>query len=200
MPLVKFGVVVHQSTTRSSEKKIRHQIHQNKLSRAPPQQSMLMFGRALLAFCIFAVANADDDAEAYVQANIASMNDASSGFDVIVVCTSTKTQAQYWENRLIATKGGSIAPNDAIIVGVDEDWSGKAGNGMGTLYAFVKAAAELKRRSGMDLAAKLAAGEVSVAIYHTAGKGTRLAPIHLAENSNKPGNFAIHDLLGKLMS
>jgi len=27
----------------------------------------------------------------------------------------------------------------------------------------------------------------SVAIYHTAGKGTRLAPLPGAENNNKPG-------------
>jgi hypothetical protein len=29
----------------------------------------------------------------------------------------------------------------------------------------------------------------AVAIYHTAGKGTRLAPLPGAENNNKPGRF-----------
>jgi hypothetical protein len=30
-------------------------------------------------------------------------------------------------------------------------------------------------------------GEISIALYHTAGKGTRLAPLPGAENNNKPG-------------
>jgi hypothetical protein len=122
-----------------------------------------------------------------MEANIDTMNNAgSAGFDVIIICTSTTSQAQYWQDRLDATKGVT-SPSDAIIIGVDEDWNGKAGNGMGTLYAFVKASQQAATEHGIDLQEKLAAGEISVAIYHTAGKGTRLAPIHLAENSNKPG-------------
>ena len=36
---------------------------------------------------------------------------------------------------------------------------------------------------------------MSVAIYHTAGKGTRLAPLPGAENNNKPGLLcALHEL------
>jgi len=65
---------------------------------------------------------------------------------------------------------------------VHEDWNGGAGNGLGTLYAFQKAAA----KAGKDLVAEMKAGK-SVAIYHTAGKGTRLAPLPGAENNNKPG-------------
>jgi hypothetical protein len=30
-------------------------------------------------------------------------------------------------------------------------------------------------------------GKVSAALYHTAGKGTRLAPLPASENNNKPG-------------
>jgi hypothetical protein len=39
----------------------------------------------------------------------------------------------------------------------------------------------------MDLDSQLRAGRVSVGLYHTAGKGTRLAPLPGAENNNKPG-------------
>ena len=39
----------------------------------------------------------------------------------------------------------------------------------------------------MDLRAGLASGEMSCALYHTAGKGTRLAPLPGSENNNKPG-------------
>ena len=40
--------------------------------------------------------------------------------------------------------------------------------------------------TGVDLAAAMKDG-AAVALYHTAGKGTRLAPLPGAENNNKPG-------------
>ena len=43
------------------------------------------------------------------------------------------------------------------------------------------------QRYGMDLDGLLRAGKISVGLYHTAGKGTRLAPLPGAENNNKPG-------------
>ncbi|KAF0705226.1 hypothetical protein As57867_007073, partial [Aphanomyces stellatus] len=63
------------------------------------------------------------------------------------------------------------------------------GNGLGTLYAYTKAVAEGKAIYGpeFDLTEKLKAGAISVALYHTAGKGTRLAPLPGSENNNKPG-------------
>ena len=30
-------------------------------------------------------------------------------------------------------------------------------------------------------------GEISAALFHTAGKGTRMAPLPASENNNKPG-------------
>ena len=39
----------------------------------------------------------------------------------------------------------------------------------------------------MDIDAQLKAGSISVGLYHTAGKGTRMAPLPGAENNNKPG-------------
>lgn len=39
----------------------------------------------------------------------------------------------------------------------------------------------------MDISTRVTAGELSVGLYHTAGKGTRLAPLPGAENNNKPG-------------
>lgn len=43
------------------------------------------------------------------------------------------------------------------------------------------------KQFGMDLSAELGQGKVSIGLYHTAGKGTRLAPLPGAENNNKPG-------------
>jgi hypothetical protein len=39
----------------------------------------------------------------------------------------------------------------------------------------------------MDILSDLVAGKISIGLYHTAGKGTRLAPLPGAENNNKPG-------------
>ena len=39
----------------------------------------------------------------------------------------------------------------------------------------------------MDIDADLRAGKISIGLYHTAGKGTRLAPLPGAENNNNPG-------------
>ena len=73
---------------------------------------------------------------------------------------------------------------------MSEDWAqGGAGNGLGTLYAFEKACrlATDKFGADYDLKGLLGGGEVSVGLYHTAGKGTRLAPLPASENNNKPG-------------
>ena len=39
----------------------------------------------------------------------------------------------------------------------------------------------------IDILAELTNGKLSVGLYHTAGKGTRLAPLPGSENNNKPG-------------
>ena len=112
--------------------------------------------------------------------------DGSLGFDVVVVCTSNAAQEGYWQERLEATRG-QAAKKDAVIVAVHEDWGADgAGNGLGTLYAYTKARAKAMTDSGSDLDAVLRSGG-TVGIYHTAGKGTRLAPLPGAENNNKPG-------------
>lgn len=80
----------------------------------------------------------------------------------------------------MATRG-SVAPENATIITVDEDWDGGAGNFLGTLYAWKKAC-----QKDASLKEKLKNG-ASMALFHTAGKGTRLAPLPAAENNNKPG-------------
>ncbi|KAJ1455983.1 hypothetical protein M885DRAFT_518888 [Pelagophyceae sp. CCMP2097] len=112
------------------------------------------------------------------------------GFDVVIVCTGTEFQATFWQERLEAG-GGLILPTDCVVLCVHEDWDGGAGNGLGTLYAWQKACAlyaskGLERFAG-GLSAALERGDISAALYHTAGKGTRLAPLPGAENNNKPG-------------
>ncbi len=124
--------------------------------------------------------------EAVRSSNIDLINQADTGYDVVIVCTGNEKQAEYWQQRL-ETVRGVVVPTGTTIVAVDEDWEGGAGNGLGTLYAYVKACAVAKEKHGIDISASLAAGTHSVSLYHTAGKGTRLAPLPAAENNNKPG-------------
>ena len=67
-----------------------------------------------------------------------------------------------------------------------EDWLGDgAGNGLGTLYAYTKARKKAQNEFSIDLDERLRGGW-SVGMFHTAGKGTRLAPLPGSENNNKP--------------
>jgi len=107
-----------------------------------------------------------------------------SGFDYLIVCCSNLAAENYWQQRLEGTVL-EVTGTKAAVLCVHEDWNGGAGNGLGTLYAFQKACAKGKE-VGLDVAAAMEAG-ASVALYHTAGKGTRMAPLPGAENNNKPG-------------
>ena len=76
------------------------------------------------------------------------------------------------------------ALKDCTVVVVYEDWEGGAGNGLGTLYAYQKAC-----KKNPAVATMLAEGK-SVTLFHTAGKGTRLARpalvLYTDRNSTEP--------------
>ncbi len=108
---------------------------------------------------------------------------SDSGMDVIIVSTTSEDQEEYWQSRLEAGRG-QVCRSSALILAVNEDWPGGAGNGLGTLYAIAKASLKAKR-AGRDLLKELSAG-ATVGLYHTAGKGTRLAPLPGSEGNNKP--------------
>ena len=118
--------------------------------------------------------------------SIKEMNNSENGFDAVIVCCSTEHQATYWGERLMQTRG-SACKKDALVYAVCEDWAKDgAGNGLGTLYAYSKGKQQAQTKDGKDLDQILKDGG-SVGLYHTAGKGTRLAPLPGAENNNKPG-------------
>lgn len=54
------------------------------------------------------------------------------------------------------------------------------------MYAYENAV-RLATEKGLNIDGDLKEGKISVGLYHTAGKGTRLAPLPGAENNNKPG-------------
>lgn len=105
-------------------------------------------------------------------------------FDVTVICTTDDHQASYWMEVL---ESGLLKGKK--VLAVSEDWgSGGAGNGLGTLYAWKKACLLSDGKyPGFNLQQELSSGNVSAALYHTAGKGTRMAPLPASENNNKPG-------------
>ncbi|MCP4608412.1 MAG: hypothetical protein GY845_06845, partial [Planctomycetes bacterium] len=114
------------------------------------------------------------------QENIRDMYTAvedGRGFDVIIVVSSNKDQAKFWQKRLEATKG-SVIGRGAEVISVEEDWLGGAGQLLGTLYAWNKA------ETAQRLMRILESGR-NIAMYHTAGKGTRMAPLPAAEANNK---------------
>ena len=106
-----------------------------------------------------------------------------SSMDVIIIVAGDAEQEYYWFDRL-ATSGNQIVRDSTKIIVVHEDWPGGAGNGLGTLYAFQKAC-DKAASQGMDLVSLLDQG-AAVAMYHTAGRGMRLAPLPGAEQNNKP--------------
>jgi hypothetical protein len=66
-------------------------------------------------------------ADAMMRRNIEVMTKLES-FDVIILCCGTSLMANYWQNRLEKGKGSVLATN-SIVLAVEEDWVGGAGNG-----------------------------------------------------------------------
>jgi len=148
----------------------------------------------------------NDETTAALEAAIAAMTSSTGEnvFDVTIICTTDDFQSEYWTERLSEgiCKSSSSAEDSPekkkaktedsntfpIALAVSEDWAaGGAGNGLGTLYAFQKACRVAKAKYDIDLLELLTAKKVSAAIFHTAGKGTRMAPLPASENNNKPG-------------
>jgi len=107
------------------------------------------------------------------------------GMDVIIVSTSNRQQELFWQNRL-EKRIGNLLKKGTIAVAIEEDWPGGAGNSLGTLYTYLKGRQKIKELHGFDIQEIQQEG-ASIAIYHTAGQGTRLSPLTASEYNNKPG-------------
>ena len=117
-------------------------------------------------------------------ANLARMTQLDS-YDYVIVCTGDAKQAEYWQGRL-SRMDGQVFRGSKVLAVDESAWNGGAGNGFGTLFAFENACKKCQELYGEDLATRLREG-ASVSLYHTAGKGTRLAPLPGSEVNNKPG-------------
>lgn len=103
--------------------------------------------------------------------------------DVIIISTTSKLQEAYWEQHL-QSQIRLLINSGAYVIVVEENWSGGAGNGLGTLYAFIKAKEKALRVYDVDLSNLLDQG-ASIAIYHTSGKGKRLYPLTASARGDK---------------
>lgn len=99
----------------------------------------------------------------------------SAGFDVLIIVVSTKEQEEFWSERLRKVKD-QIAGRKSRIYCVVESW--EAGQLLGTLNAWM----EVCRKEDLD---SLVSSGGKVAIYHTAGRGKRIAPLSASEGNNK---------------
>ena len=126
---------------------------------------------------------------------VTAMTLPENRFDVTIICTTDDHQAEFWMSKLSISKDeGSQFP---MAIAVSEDWNNAsgAGNGLGTLYAWQKAVKYAQETFSVDLKTLLEQGKISAALFHTAGKGTRMAPLPASENNNKPGVVRNHQML-----
>ena len=134
-----------------------------------------------------------EDKNERFEASVAAMSLPECRYDVTIICTTDDHQAEFWMSKLKRTTASSSSSDESggggIVIAVSEDWTNPsgAGNGLGTLYAWQKACKYAKDKLGQDIQSQLSDGKISAALYHTAGKGTRLAPLPASENNNKPG-------------
>lgn len=132
----------------------------------------------------------DSTSAARFEEAVTAMTLPENRFDVTIICTTDDHQAEFWMTKLKHSIGGGSG-TFPLVVAVSEDWTNPsgAGNGLGTLYAWKKACEYVKNNNSddLDLDGMLQEGKISAALYHTAGKGTRLAPLPASENNNKPG-------------
>lgn len=125
-----------------------------------------------------------DDKDTRFDAAVTAMTKPENRFDVTIICTTDDYQAEFWMSKLSVGADAKFP----MVLAVSEDWGGSgAGNGLGTLYAWQKACNYAKDKYDEDLEDLLAKDTISAALYHTAGKGTRMAPLPASENNNKPG-------------
>lgn len=103
--------------------------------------------------------------------------------DILIVSTGTAAQETYWQDQLARLRG-TLIPDTMLAVAVHEDWAGGAGNGLGTLYAYLKGRDKVRQLYSKDIQEEQKNGG-AVAIYHTAGQGKRLAPLTASEYFNK---------------
>lgn len=133
------------------------------------------------------------------------------GPDVVIVVSSTDDLADFWQKRLTwdgLHGSGAVVKKSSVVLSVSEtNWTKGAGNGLGTLNGFIRAARKAQDLNIIEtdvpsgkvnltqddinkladaFSAYLKRGNKSAFMFHTAGKGTRTAPLPGVEGNSKP--------------
>jgi len=136
--------------------------------------------------------------------NAKAMAEAASsgvGPDVVIIVNSSCEQADFWQERLTDEGGvyssGTVIKSGSLVLSVSEsNWASGAGNGLGTLNGFVQAARKASKFKVIDASENSTILELvsvfmtysagkSLFMIHTAGKGTRIAPLPGTECNSK---------------
>ncbi len=125
--------------------------------------------------------------------------------EILIITTNSIAQGAFW-HRHFDLLSQSFPSRDQMILIIYEDWNGGAGNGLGSLYCYQKARTAALKKYQIDILDKQKQG-ASVVMYHTAGQGTRLAPLTCSEHNNKsavklPGiiaNSSIYTILDAII-
>ncbi|MBI3320935.1 MAG: NAD-dependent epimerase/dehydratase family protein, partial [Candidatus Omnitrophica bacterium] len=102
-----------------------------------------------------------------------------TGYDVIVVSSTTEDEARYQQALLerafakIKTENAALAHQVLVLSVVDPAEGGQV---IGQVYTWEQANAKARERN-IDLAALVRNGQVKMAIYHNGGKGERASPL-----------------------
>jgi|GEM_PF-1853797 len=132
---------------------------------------------------------------AFAEQNILAMYSAverSEGPDVVVIVSAQESERRYWKERLEAMKGQVIG-RDTVVFSVLESYGGGVppGNGLGSLLAYQSAREESPSQAGvswkalMERIKRQKGRDANIAIYHTAGFGSRVWPITGSEFGSK---------------
>lgn len=131
----------------------------------------------------------------YAEENIRAMYEAaekSLGPDIVIVVSALESERRFWKERLESTRG-QIAGRDAAIFSVLESYGAGSppGNALGSLLAYETARAQSPEQAGVSWEGlrrriqREKGRDPVVAIYHTAGYGSRVWPITGAEMGSK---------------
>ncbi len=125
-----------------------------------------------------------------------------TGPDIVIIVNSTPQQAEFWQSHLtgednIHGSAAAVKASSVVLSVTESNWKGGAGNALGTLNGFLQAARKARKLGLINVSSGAEADELidvflayssekSVFMYHTAGKGTRIAPLPAAECNSKP--------------
>ncbi len=133
--------------------------------------------------------------QAFAQQNIQAMYNAvenSEGPDIVIVVSAQESERRYWKQRLESMRGQVIGKDTTVFSVLESYGAGSPpGNGLGSLLAYQSARQESKEQAGiswkslMDKVRREKGREATIAIYHTAGFGSRVWPITGSEYGSK---------------